>query len=103
MYFCIIPVFMTREKKRGSLVNIWLRWFKKKYLNDQKRRFPDDSVVNHLNTDLRGLTQYAFTCRVHRYIQIARKKVYAGCLKICYHTERSDLVSLPDQRNKLLL
>ena len=55
---------MTREKKnqkdiinklendlfyQNSLVKIWLRWFKKKCLNDQKRGFSEDSVVNHLN------------------------------------------------------
>ncbi len=47
MYFCNIPVFMSREK-RDSLVKIWLRRFKKKSLNDQKRRFSEDSVVNHI-------------------------------------------------------
>ncbi len=31
-----------------SLVKIWLRWFKRKCLNDQKIGFPHQSVVNHL-------------------------------------------------------
>ena len=39
MHFCNIPVFMRREEK--------IR--KKKCLNDQKRRFSEYSVVNHLN------------------------------------------------------
>ncbi len=39
MYFCNI---------RDSLVKIWLRWFKRKCLNDQKIGNPNQSVVNHL-------------------------------------------------------
>ncbi len=44
MHFCNIPVFMNREKNNRK---IWLRWFKKKCLNDRKR-FSEYSVVNHL-------------------------------------------------------
>ncbi len=29
------------------MVKIWLRWFKRKCLNDQERRFSEHSIINH--------------------------------------------------------
>ncbi len=45
-----LVIFLQHLFKAKNVVKILLRWFKKKCLNDQKGRFSEYSLVNHLNS-----------------------------------------------------
>ena len=77
---------MTREKKNrkniiNSLVKIWLRWFKKKCLNDQKRRFSEYSVVNHLKTNDIERHENFFMLNSQRFAACNLENVSMVCFK----------------------
>ncbi len=102
MYFCNIPVFMSRdiENDNASLVKIWLRWFKKKCLYDQKRRFSEYSVVNHLNILRKAIL--IFCCHRHplAIIWICGKLQFwdaGGPIQFffCFHLESPALAKIP--------
>ena len=62
-----------------------LRWFKKKCLNDQKRRFSEYSMVNHLKPSF----FYAF-----RYLRYPRESTVRAPLHTCINNK---FLQLPDE------